>query len=198
MPSRGFTHLDSSRERLNHVAIDRCSTNSLDLLGDGAYRRVNAPVVPLIAGTGPLSTVACRHFRARADAIRIAPPGVCSGGSGGGRTRRLEPAFRWRVDPPGDGGRNPRNAPACKENVMRGRGVSKSCCTNSKDDSSHEKAGNGICPVVPVLLHVVLPTLPADTARLRRVAHTPGPGGSSQENSCHSAAINVHPLVIPT
>src|SRR5450756_770543 len=120
----------------------------------------------------------------------------CAGSSGSGRTR-LDPAFRWWVDRSGDGGRNPRNAPACKneKNVVRGRGASKSCRTNSKDDSPHKKAGDGIRPVVPVLLHVVLPTLPADAARLRRAAHTSGPGGSSQGNSCHPASTTVHPLV---
>jgi len=129
---------------------------------DGApQHRVGGGYRPWLTGTSG----------ARADAIPPATPplAVCSGVSGGGRTRRLKPAFWWRVDRPGDGGRNPRNAPACKneENVMRGRGVSKRCRTNSKDDSPHKKAGNGICPVVAVLLHVALPTLPADAARLR-------------------------------
>jgi hypothetical protein len=99
---------------------------------------------------------------------RLHPASSSSAGEGpsaesGSQSTRLEPALRRWVDPPGDGGRNPRNAPACKneEHVMRGRGVSKICFTNNQDDSPHQKAANGIRPVVAVLRHVVLPILPA-------------------------------------
>jgi len=79
---------------------------------------------------------------------------------------------------------------------MRGRGVPQSC-TDSQDDSPHKKAANGIHPVVAVLLHVVLPTLPAGTGGLRWAGQTPGSGGSSQANLYYPAGLTLYPLVPP-
>jgi hypothetical protein len=44
---------------------------------------------------------------------------------------------------------------------MGGRGASKSCRTYGQDRSPHNKAADGARPIVPVLLHYLLLTLPA-------------------------------------
>ncbi len=76
---------------------------------------------------------------------------------------------------------------------MRGRGVSESCCTNSKDYSPRKKAANGICPIVSVLLHIELPTLPADAGRQRGQRRALGPGALTGK-LVPPASITLHRL----
>ena len=78
---------------------------------------------------------------------------------------------------------------------MRGGGVSQGC-TNGQDDSPDKKAASGIGPIVAVLLHVQLPTLPAGAGKPRWAARF-RPGGPHGD-SCHPARIDSTPTDLPS
>src|SRR5205807_7845052 len=93
---------------------------------------------------------------------------------------RLEPAFGWRIDEPGDRGRDPTDCPSAEdqEHVVRGV-LPPPCDHNSQADGPDHEATHAVCPVAAVPRHAIPPVPRATTLPVSVVRRFPCSCGGS-------------------